>query len=138
MMPSWTHQSGFPLLKVIRIGRTITIFQRPFQPAEFEAIYDETYHGNNYQKSIVRNSSEADTRNSTVTLASTIGVNSSSMPLLLPAKHQLSKKWIFPITYITNLSNNTEIVWMQNVNGEKNLFIILCYDYKMCIYCFIK
>lgn len=117
MMPSWTHQSGFPLLRMIRNGRTITIFQKAFQPAEFQAIYDETYHGNNYQISIGRNNSKAETKDSIVTLASTIGLNSSS--LLVPVKQQPQKKWIFPITYITNLSNNTEIVWMQNINGEQ-------------------
>uniref|UniRef100_T1GXR6 Uncharacterized protein n=1 Tax=Megaselia scalaris TaxID=36166 RepID=T1GXR6_MEGSC len=48
MMSLWTHQAGFPLLTVTKKGNSVTITQSPFKPAEFKAIYDENYDGNNF------------------------------------------------------------------------------------------
>lgn len=118
-MSLWTHQEGFPLLTMMRNGRTITISQKHFQPAEFEAIHDETYHGNSYQK--IEDSNDLLTKgaNLGVISASTIGPNTSASTNVVPIKQLPPKKWIFPITYITDLNNNSEIVWMQNINGKK-------------------
>lgn len=107
MMSLWTHQSGFPLLTVTKLANKITISQKPFKPAEFLAIHDETYDGNNYNKTN-SNSTETPTT-STTTTAPTVASKQ---------KPPQQMKWIFPITYVTDLNNNTETLWMQNVDGK--------------------
>jgi len=47
------------------------------------------------------------------------------MPSTVPPTTQGSKhkavphmKWIFPVTYVTDINNVSETLWMQNVDGE--------------------
>lgn len=106
-MSLWTHQPGFPLLTVTKMGNRITISQKPFKPAEFLAIHDDTYDGNNYNKTTA-NSTNGTTTSTTPT------------PTTASGKHKPPQqmKWIFPITYVTDINNNTETLWMQNVDGK--------------------
>lgn len=106
-MSLWTHQSGFPLLTVTKLGNKVTISQKPFKPAEFLAIHDETYDGNNYNKST------ANSTNATTT-------STTPAPTTPSGKHKPPQqmKWIFPITYVTDINNNSETLWMQNIDGK--------------------
>uniref|UniRef100_A0A1I8PN52 Aminopeptidase n=1 Tax=Stomoxys calcitrans TaxID=35570 RepID=A0A1I8PN52_STOCA len=110
MMSLWTHQSGFPLLTVTKLGNSVTISQKPFKPAEFLAIHDDTYDGNNYNKT---------TANSTTASTTT----TTAAPTTPSTKHKPPQqmKWIFPITYVTDINNNTETLWMQNVDLTFNV-----------------
>lgn len=102
MMTLWTHQPGFPLLTVTKLGNSVSISQRPFKPADFLAIHDETYDGNNYNKTVM-NVTETPS-----TVAPTpAGKN----------KQPTKMKWIFPITYITDTNNVSETLWLQNIDG---------------------
>ncbi|KAL9891800.1 endoplasmic reticulum aminopeptidase 2 isoform X2 [Glossina fuscipes] len=107
MMSLWTHQLGFPLLTVTRLANHITISQKPFQPAEFLAIHDETYDGNHYSKTTVN--------------ATTSGQVSSTAAPTAQTKHVQPMKWIFPITYVTDLNNITETLWLYNINVTFNV-----------------
>ncbi|XP_052837377.1 endoplasmic reticulum aminopeptidase 2 isoform X4 [Drosophila gunungcola] len=107
MMTLWTHQPGFPLLTVTKMGNSISISQRPFRPADFLAIHDDSYDGNNYNKS---------------------SLNATDMPSTVPPTTQGSKhkavphmKWIFPVTYVTDINNVSETLWMQNVDVTFNV-----------------
>ncbi|XP_067618221.1 endoplasmic reticulum aminopeptidase 2 isoform X2 [Eurosta solidaginis] len=106
MMTLWTHQPGFPLLTVTKLGNSVSITQRPFKPADFLAIHDETYDGNNYNKTVV-NVTEAPT---TVAPKTT---NKTKQPTQM--------KWIFPITYITDINNVSETLWLQNIDVTFNV-----------------
>ncbi|KAL5286445.1 ERAP1 family protein [Megaselia abdita] len=92
MMSLWTHQAGFPLLTVVKRGNSVTITQSAFKPAEFKAIYDDNYDGNNYYN-----------------------YTPPSPTAAAAAKSKLKPiKWIFPITYITDNNTENENLWMQN------------------------
>ncbi|XP_073815531.1 endoplasmic reticulum aminopeptidase 2 isoform X1 [Musca autumnalis] len=110
MMSLWTHQPGFPLLTVTKLGNRITISQKPFKPAEFLAIHDDTYDGNNYNKT------SANSTNSTTT-------STTPTPPTTGGKHKPPQqmKWIFPITYVTDINNNSETLWMQNIDLTFNV-----------------
>ncbi|EDW25078.1 GL23039 [Drosophila persimilis] len=101
MMTLWTHQPGFPLLTVTKMGNSVSISQRPFRPADFLAIHDDSYDGNNYNKT---------------------SLNATDMPSTVPptpqGKHKAAPhmKWIFPVTYVTDINNVSETLWMQNVD----------------------
>lgn len=96
MMNLWTHQAGFPLLTVTKKGNSVTITQSAFKPAEFKAIYDENYDGNNYYN-----------------------YTPPSPTAAAAAKSKLKPiKWIFPITYITDNNTENENLWMQNYDSE--------------------
>ncbi|XP_046804908.1 endoplasmic reticulum aminopeptidase 2 isoform X2 [Lucilia cuprina] len=110
MMSLWTHQSGFPLLTVTKLGNKISISQKPFKPAEFLAIHDETYDGNNYNKTSANNT---ETSTTTTTTAAPTAASKQKPPAQM--------KWIFPITYVTDLNNQTETLWMQNVDVTFNV-----------------
>ncbi|XP_037954281.1 endoplasmic reticulum aminopeptidase 2 isoform X2 [Teleopsis dalmanni] len=106
MMTLWTHQPGFPLLIVTKVGNSVSISQKPFKPAEFLAIHDETYDGNNYKKGTV------------VTDISSTVATPTTTPTGKPKTHM---KWIFPVTYITDLNNVSETLWMQNIDVTFNV-----------------
>ncbi|XP_062123522.1 LOW QUALITY PROTEIN: endoplasmic reticulum aminopeptidase 2 [Drosophila sulfurigaster albostrigata] len=107
MMTLWTHQPGFPLLTVTKMGNSISISQRPFKPADFLAIHDDSYDGNNYNKTTV-NATE---------MPSTVA------PTTQASKHKAapSMKWIFPVTYVTDINNVSETLWMQNIDVTFNV-----------------
>lgn len=107
MMTLWTHQPGFPLLTVTKMGNSISISQRPFRPAEFLAIHDDSYDGNNYNKT---------TLNAT-DMPSTVATTTQG------SKHKVAPhmKWIFPVTYVTDINNVSETLWMQNVDVTFNV-----------------
>lgn len=134
MMSLWTQQSGFPLLVVTINNNSISISQKPFQPAEFLAIHDEAYDGNYNYKPSIENSNTSSTQGvvlsftSSSTPSTTISISNTSDKILKP------KKWIFPITYITDINNNTEIVWMQNINGNQQDFNL---EFTLYIYLYI-
>ncbi|ALC47275.1 CG4467 [Drosophila busckii] len=106
MMTLWTHQPGFPLLTVNKMGNSISISQRPFRPAEFLAIHDDSYDGNNYNRSTV-NATDVPS-----TVAPTPASKHKSAP---------HHKWIFPVTYVTDINNVSETLWMQNVDVTFNV-----------------
>ncbi|XP_049306510.1 endoplasmic reticulum aminopeptidase 2 isoform X1 [Bactrocera dorsalis] len=106
MMTLWTHQPGFPLLTVTKLGNSVSISQRPFKPADFLAIHDETYDGNNYNKTVVN----------------VTGTPSTVAPTAAGKTKQPTKmKWIFPITYITDTNNVSETLWLQNIDVTFNV-----------------
>ncbi|XP_055384625.1 endoplasmic reticulum aminopeptidase 2 isoform X2 [Condylostylus longicornis] len=99
MMNLWTLQPGFPLLTVVKVGGDVSISQKPFQPAELTAIHDDNYDGNNY----------------TATTTSTTTTTTTSSPA---PKNKTGKpiKWIFPVSYITDMANTSGTIWLQSVD----------------------
>lgn len=99
MMNLWTSMESFPLLTVSKVGSTVTISQKVFQPMEFTAILDESY-----------------LLNYTSTTTSTITTTASS-------KKKSASKWVFPVNYITNLRNVSDALWFNNVDGNSFTYI---------------
>lgn len=95
MMNLWTTLESFPLLTVSKVGSTVTISQKDFHPMEFQAILDDPF---------LLNFTAMSTSSTTTTPA--------------PAKKKSTTKWIFPVNYITNVLNVTDILWFHNSDGN--------------------
>ncbi|CAD7077324.1 unnamed protein product [Hermetia illucens] len=90
MMTLWTTQPGFPLLTVTKVGSSVSISQRLFEPTELTAIYDETFE-----------------MNFTTSVPPTTHA---------PPKKGSHVRWILPVNYISNEENVTDTLWLQNVD----------------------
>lgn len=96
MMYLWTSLESFPLLTVTRMGNSVTMSQKVFQPTEFHAILDDHYLMNF-------------TSSSTTTTTTVAPANSG--------KKKSATKWIFPVNYITNEPNVSDSIWFHNTDG---------------------
>lgn len=97
-MNLWTTLPGFPLLTVTKFGTTVTISQEPFEPKEFRAILDEEYVINFPGMEM-----------------STTPEPPSTTP---PPKKKSGIKWNFPIKFITNDPNISDVIWFTSSEGE--------------------
>ena len=97
MMNLWTLQPGFPLLTVTKNGPTISVSQKPFQPADLTAVLDENFDGNNFS-TIVPPTTTAASKN----------------------KNYKPVRWIFPVQYMTDNTTSPETLWLQSVEGILN------------------
>lgn len=88
MMKSWTQQPGFPLIIVTVDANIVTVTQSKF--ALRKAITPPT----TFEVNITHISTTAST----------------------PIKSKISR-WVIPITYFTDCSNGTEVIWLNNTKG---------------------
>lgn len=101
MMNLWTNMPGFPLLTVTKVGSSVSFSQKPFKPAEFLAIQDDPNLLN------ITNTSSTTTTTTTTTPA--------------PSTRKRPQKWVFPVTYITNVENITDHLWFTSMDLTFNL-----------------
>lgn len=104
MMTLWTSLEGFPLLTVTKVGSSVSISQKQFQPVEFEAILDEPLLLNNY-------SSSSSSTTSTTTTTTVPPSTTTKRPKPVP-------KWIFPVNYVTDVENVSDVIWFHNTDGK--------------------
>lgn len=97
----WTNLPGFPLVRVTKVGTSVSISQEPFKPADFLAILDDPNNKN------ISNLSQVTTPSTTTTTTT----QSSS------AKNKKPTKWIFPINYVTNVENVSDSLWFTSVDS---------------------
>lgn len=98
MMSLWTNLESFPLLTVTKVGSSVSISQQVFQPMEFNAILDEPYM-----------------ENFTMLSSSTTTPPSTSTTTKKP---KIPTKWSFPVNYITDVENVTDVLWFHNSDGK--------------------
>lgn len=99
MMNLWTSMESFPLITVTKVGSTVSISQKIFHPMEFKAILDDPYLLN-----LTTSTTTSTTPAPTTTSASK---RSKSM-----------NRWIFPVSYITDVENTSDVIWFHNTDGE--------------------
>lgn len=99
MMNLWTSLEGFPLLTVTKVGSSVSISQKVFQPMDFEAIHDDSYLMN--------------------FTTSTSTSTTTAVPTTQAKRVRIVPKWIFPVNYITNVENVTDVIWFHNIDGKK-------------------
>lgn len=119
MMSLWTNLESFPLLTVTKVGSSVSISQQVFQPMEFSAILDEQYMEN-----FTISSSSTTTPPSTTTTTK---------------KPKIPTKWSFPVNYITDVENVTDVLWFHNADGKPMRMGSSCYG-RFCfieLFCFL-
>lgn len=109
MMNVWTTLDSFPLLTVTKVGASVSISQKVFQPMEFQAILDDPYLLNFTNGHL----------NLTTTSTST---TTTVAPVTTTKKPKPTIKWTFPVSYITNMENVTDLIWLNAVDGK--VFVI--------------
>lgn len=121
MMSLWTNLEAFPLLTVTKIGSTISVSQKTFQPMEFTAILDDPYlltfssnggnNGSSYNGLASTLTPMTTTTSTTTTTTTTAAPNKKG-------KSAGATKWTFPVNYITDVVNVSDTLWFHNVDGE--------------------
>lgn len=104
MMSLWTSLEGFPLLTVTKVGSSVSISQKVFHPMDFEAIHDDSY---------LMNFTMSSTSTSTTTIAPTTTTPTKRVKAV--------PKWIFPVNYVTNVDNVSDVIWFHNIDGKISL-----------------
>lgn len=119
MMSLWTNLEAFPLLTVTKVGSTISISQRTFQPMEFTAILDDPFLLNftaggysSTAPSYLQFSTTSTTTTTTTTSTTTAAPSTGKK-----GKLSANTKWTFPVNYITNVANVSDTLWFHNVDG---------------------
>lgn len=112
MIHLWTSLESFPLLTVTKIGSSVSISQKVFEPMEFQAILDDPLLLN-YTSGNGSASSTTTTSTSTTTTTTT-----TAAPATTTKKTKPVSKWIFPVKYITDVENVSDTMWFHNVDGK--------------------
>lgn len=124
MMNLWTSLESFPLLTVTKIGSSVSISQKVFQPMEFLAILDDplmlNYTNENGNSSGSGNGNGYSTTTTTSTSTTTTTTTTTMAPATTTKKTKPVTKWIFPVKYKTDVENVSDTMWFHNTDGKLN------------------
>lgn len=115
-MNLWTGMEGFPLLTVKRLAGTVTVSQQPFRPAAFHAIVDEPL--------LLSPTTTAATLLSSFDNVTTTSTTTTTTTTTTPAprKSKSKSKFVFPVSYVSDVANVSDVLWFHNADSECLLY----------------